>query len=215
MRRSVLFAGVAVGLSLSLVLYGSSSLGEPGTTTNRAEGNVTVHFIDIGQGDATLVTYENWTVLIDSGDRYTAQKEKMQGYLAGLNVTHISLAIATHADADHIGQFTNPVSATLTSVGENSMTPVNYELSQNYPNPFNPETSIKFSLKNAGRVTLIIYNSTGQIVKTLIDQDMSAGNHNISFIADGMTSGVYIYRINVTSGEGNQFQAVRKMILMK
>lgn len=69
--------------------------------------NLTVHFIDIGQGDATLILYENWTILIDSGDRFNAQRDKMQSYLAGLNVTKISLAIATHADADHIGQFTN------------------------------------------------------------------------------------------------------------
>jgi hypothetical protein len=115
----------------------------------------------------------------------------------------------------NLGEFTRPVSATLTSVDDNSSVPFEYALSQNYPNPFNPETSIKFSLKQAGRVILNIFNSTGQIVKTLVDQDMSTGSHNISFIADGLTSGVYFYRIMVTNGEGIQFQAVRKMILMK
>lgn len=115
----------------------------------------------------------------------------------------------------NLGEFTSPVSATLTSVDDNGTIPLEYELSQNYPNPFNPETAIKFSLKQAGHVTLNIFNSTGQIVKTLVDQDMAAGNHNISFVADGLTSGVYIYRIMVTNGEGSQFQAVRKMILMK
>lgn len=115
----------------------------------------------------------------------------------------------------NLGEFTNPVNATLTSIAKIGVVPATYELSQNYPNPFNPETSIKFSLKNAGRVTLMIYNSTGQVVKTLIDQELPAGNHNISFIADGMTSGVYVYRLTVANGEGTQFQAVRKMILMK
>ena len=115
----------------------------------------------------------------------------------------------------NLGVFTSPVSATLTSVDDNGAIPLEYELSQNYPNPFNPETSIKFSLKQAGRVTLKIFNSTGQMVKTLVDQDMAAGSHNISFVADGLTSGVYIYRIMVTNNEGSQFQAVKKMILMK
>jgi len=115
----------------------------------------------------------------------------------------------------NVGEFTSSVSATLTSVDDNGTIPLEYELSQNYPNPFNPETSIKFSLKQAGRVTLNIFNSTGQIVRTLVDQDMSAGSHNISFVADGLTSGVYIYRIMVTNSEGSQFQAVKKMILMK
>lgn len=115
----------------------------------------------------------------------------------------------------NLGEFTDAVGATITSVNDQAVTPSNYELLQNYPNPFNPETTINFSLKNAGRVTLNIYNSKGQNVMTLIDKDMSAGSHNISFVADGLTSGVYIYRIMVKNGEGVQFQAVRKMILMK
>ncbi|HEX9975302.1 MAG TPA: T9SS type A sorting domain-containing protein [bacterium] len=115
----------------------------------------------------------------------------------------------------NLGEFTNPVNANLTSVAKDGAVPADYELSQNYPNPFNPETSISFSLKQNGKVTLNIYNSNGQIVKTLVDHDMSAGNHSISFVADGLTSGLYIYRIMVTNGEGVQFQAVRKMVLMK
>ncbi|MDZ7336553.1 MAG: T9SS type A sorting domain-containing protein, partial [candidate division KSB1 bacterium] len=115
----------------------------------------------------------------------------------------------------NLGEFTHPVNATLTSIDQADTVPLTYELYQNYPNPFNPETSIKFSLKAAGNVSLTIYNSAGQMVKKLIDQEMAAGNHSISFIADGMSSGVYIYRIVVHNSEGNQFQAIRKMILMK
>jgi hypothetical protein len=115
----------------------------------------------------------------------------------------------------NLGKFSNPVNANLTSVAKDGAIPVDYALSQNYPNPFNPETSISFSLKQSGKVTLNIYNSNGQVVKTLVDHDMSAGNHSISFVADGLTSGLYIYRIMVTNGEGVQFQAVRKMVLMK
>jgi len=77
--------------------------GEPSGTSS----NLTVHFIDVGQGDAILVIYENWTVMVDSGNRYSSIRDKVEGYLTSLNITRITLAIATHADADHIGQFTN------------------------------------------------------------------------------------------------------------
>lgn len=69
--------------------------------------DITVHYIDVGQGDATLIVYGNWTILIDSGDRYAKQRDKMEAYLADLNITRINLAIATHADPENIGQFTN------------------------------------------------------------------------------------------------------------
>jgi hypothetical protein len=153
---------------------------------------------------------------------FTPDESNMVGTTADLAFTDTPTGLGTYyyvaAAVDfsgNLGEFTSPVSATLTSVDDNGTVPLEYELSQNYPNPFNPETSIKFSLKQAGRVSLKIFNSTGQIVKTLVDQDMAAGSHNISFVADGFTSGVYIYRIMVTNGEGSQFQAVKKMILMK
>lgn len=115
------------------------------------------------------------------------------------------------------GNSTDPVNATITSVYDAGTMPLKYELSQNYPNPFNPETTIKFSLLNAGHVNLEIFNSKGQIVTTLIDRDMSAGNFNINFVANGLSSGVYFYRIKITSNSGNgiEFQDMQKMILMK
>lgn len=94
-----------LGIVTSLVMLSLSFTSPSDSVT--AEANVTVHFIDIGQGDATLITYENWTVLIDSGNRFNKHRDKMEAYLSALNITRISLAIATHADADHIGQFTN------------------------------------------------------------------------------------------------------------
>ncbi len=69
--------------------------------------NLTVHFIDVGQGDATLITYESWTVLIDSGGQSNEQRRKMEAYLSELGISRINLAIATHPDPEHVGQFAN------------------------------------------------------------------------------------------------------------
>ncbi|MFH0990817.1 MAG: T9SS type A sorting domain-containing protein [bacterium] len=90
-----------------------------------------------------------------------------------------------------------------------------YELSQNYPNPFNPTTEIRFALPKAAKMKLVVYDIMGRVVATLVNQEMSAGNHRAMWNGrtdDGKTvsSGVYIYRI-----EAGDFVAAKKMTLMK
>jgi len=66
--------------------------------------NLSVHFIDVGQGDAILLQHEKGdTVLIDGGDRFSSVKEKMISYLTEAGVERIDAIIATHPHADHIG----------------------------------------------------------------------------------------------------------------
>jgi hypothetical protein len=81
---------------------------------------------------------------------------------------------------------------------------------QNYPNPFNPETSIRFELPKRGRVTLSVYNLLGQQVRTLVDKDMPAGRHEVSFDGSGLATGVYFYRLKID----NTVQT-RKMLMIK
>ncbi|MDD5362153.1 MAG: T9SS type A sorting domain-containing protein [Ignavibacteria bacterium] len=88
--------------------------------------------------------------------------------------------------------------------------PAAFSLSQNYPNPFNPSTMISFALPKSGMVTLKIYNSLGKEVETLVNENMAAGNHEITFNASGLTSGIYFYRINA-----NGFTDTKKMMLVK
>ncbi|KUG24741.1 hypothetical protein ASZ90_005445 [hydrocarbon metagenome] len=93
--------------------------------------------------------------------------------------------------------------------------PAEYSLYQNYPNPFNPSTTIEFSLKQRGDVTIKIYNMLGQEVRRLLAGQLESGNHRV--IWDGMndagmklSSGTYIYKM--ISGE---FVQSKKMILLK
>jgi hypothetical protein len=88
--------------------------------------------------------------------------------------------------------------------------PVQFELSQNYPNPFNPSTTINFSLPQSSNVTLKVFNTLGQEVKTLINQNMESGAHSISFDASELNSGIYFYKL-----DAGQFSEVRKMTLIK
>jgi len=93
--------------------------------------------------------------------------------------------------------------------------PTEFALSQNYPNPFNPTTSIKYSLAENAKVTLVIYDMLGQVVKTLIDNEQEAGFYTVKW--DGtnnyggkVSSGIYIYRLNA-----GKFMSTLKMNLLK
>jgi hypothetical protein len=99
---------------------------------------------------------------------------------------------------------------TFDSVGETSVVPTSIELSQNYPNPFNPSTTIEFALVTPGQVTLDVYNVLGEQIATLADGYRSAGTHVFNFVADDLSSGVYLYRLVA----GDQV-ITRKMILVK
>ncbi len=97
-----------------------------------------------------------------------------------------------------------------TSVNNNSGTPSTMILAQNYPNPFNPSTSITFQLPEAGRARLAVFNLLGQKVVTLVDGDLQAGSHAVTFDASAMPSGVYFYKLTSSNGS-----ATRKMTLSK
>ena len=83
-------------------------------------------------------------------------------------------------------------------------------LEQNYPNPFNPSTQIRFAIPEQAHVTLTIYDLLGQKAATLVDETRSAGWHDVTFDASGLSSGVFIYRI-----EAGAYVMSRKMMFVK
>ncbi len=93
--------------------------------------------------------------------------------------------------------------------------PTKYMLEQNYPNPFNPSTTIRYAIPADGRVTLKVYNITGQEVATLVDEWKTAGKYEIVFdaknaMAGTLATGVYLYRVQAGS-----FSETRKMVLLR
>lgn len=98
---------------------------------------------------------------------------------------------------------------------EVSNIPSQFELVQNFPNPFNPTTRINFNLAVDSRVSIKIFNSIGEEVKTLVSGNYSAGLHNETFDASGLNSGVYVYKIEAVGIDGKSFTAAKKMILAK
>jgi len=94
--------------------------------------------------------------------------------------------------------------------------PATFSLSQNYPNPFNPSTKINYSIPVDSKVTLELYDITGQKVSTLFSGDVKAGYYNFDFAAGNLASGVYIYRLSASSlTDGKTFVSSKKMMLLK
>ena len=99
---------------------------------------------------------------------------------------------------------------------DDNVTPVlTTSLEGNYPNPFNPSTTIRYSLKEAGPVSIEIYNIKGQLVRTLINEVKEAGNHTIVWNGrdknnSSVSSGVYFYKM-----KAGKYSSTKKMIMMK
>ncbi len=106
---------------------------------------------------------------------------------------------------------------TLTGIGNEDIfaTPQIFVLDQNYPNPFNPETTIRYQLNQPGNVQLIIYNTLGQKIATLINELQIAGTYQVRWngrdaVGLPVSSGVYLYQLSV----GSEL-LTRQMLLVK
>ncbi len=80
---------------------------------------------------------------------------------------------------------------------ENEELPAEVTLLGNYPNPFNPETTIRYTLPQAGKVRLAVYDLLGHEVAVLVDGSRPAGHHTVRFDGDALPSGSYVYRLQV------------------
>ncbi len=110
------------------------------------------------------------------------------------------------------------VSLLITDVNENDVElPQQYALGQNYPNPFNPLTTISYQLPIDKWVTLKVYNVLGEEVATLVDGLQVAGYNFVEWDASGMSSGVYVYRLNVRNPStfSSVFSDVKRLLLVK
>lgn len=120
-----------------------------------------------------------------------------------------------HGVADYLGLVPNALS------DNNFPVPGNFSLSQNYPNPFNPTTSVDFDLPSGCQVELVVFNTLGQKVATLVKGYMPAGSHQVQWNgenANGTTvpSGLYMYRLQArTTNRSTRFSQIRKMILLR
>ena len=143
-----------------------------------------------------------WTATggtIDSTGLYTA------GPTEGTFVVTVSDPVTGLIDSTQV-----IISSTASMSRQESEKPKKFALMQNYPNPFNPVTLIQFLLPRESRVSLTVYNLLGERVAELVNDLKPAGKHSIQFDASNLSSGIYLYRIQMGG-----FGAVKKMVVLE
>ena len=106
-------------------------------------------------------------------------------------------------DTDGSFNYSGVVEVSLTA-------PLKYNLSQNYPNPFNPVTVINYTIPEAGKVKVFLYNIIGETVLTLVDEFKEAGTYSVVLNGRGLRSGTYFYKLQTKN-----FTEIKKMIILK
>jgi hypothetical protein len=104
----------------------------------------------------------------------------------------------------------------VTNIEDNEEIPENKIQVSNYPNPFNPTTTICYSLQDPGKVELCVFNSKGQKIRTLVNENISKGDHQIVWdgkdkSGNSVGSGIYFYKIKT----GNEQIKTNKCLLLK
>ena len=181
------------GINVDLKVDQTISYGDPETSDGLMSAvNATDEQLKIGVASSEDITGRFLTVPIT---QYSGGDE--------LGITYYINNVRTQYKVD--------MTEAMTDIEEElSVLPQQYELLQNYPNPFNPSTQIRYALPAASQVRLEVYNSVGQKVMVLVDGQQSAGYHQVSFNASGLSSGVYLYKLS-TPG----FSQTKKMLLIK
>ena len=118
------------------------------------------------------------------------------------------IIVADYNDGVYILKY-NPEPETGLGQSANAL-PLRFELQQNYPNPFNPQTVIRYRLALGAQVDLSVFGVLGQKVKTLIHQKQTSGEHEVSFNAVDLPSGLYFYQLRVGGKK-----KVKKMLLLR
>ena len=148
--------------------------------------------------------------------------------VAGMGSDHLSSITALRHNTEGAIQYFNYFAEAMTqgtleitspSRPDQSITPENYVLYQNYPNPFNSYTTIRYELPEPAHVTLTIYDVLGREITKLVNEQKAAGEYSVKFNAEGLSSGIYLYRITFDNEYNKQvfdgLTKTMKFILLK
>jgi hypothetical protein len=163
--------------------------------------SITVEDQDTGSSELTYLWYIDETLHQTGGPEFTAAFPKAGNYV-------IKAVVSDKYDQD-------TMIWTITQTDINEHFPLTTRLYQNYPNPFNPETVIKFDNAQDTFVKLNIYNSSGQLVRSLMNNELGKGSYSVVWdgkdsYGTGLSSGVYFYTL-----EADNYLKNYKMLMFK
>lgn len=153
--------------------------------------------------DCRITTTGSWT-------EYKTFAAKVMKQVSGNHDVYLKFVGSDNEDLFQLQSFHFVTNAIPTSIENNNSLPNRIYLNQNYPNPFNPTTEIKYSIPDAGNISLVVFDVLGRQVKKLFEGYRTAGNYNVVFNADDLSSGIYFYQLKADS-----FIETKKMMLIK
>ena len=110
------------------------------------------------------------------------------------------------------------IELTVTGIEENKVVLEDYKLYQNYPNPFNPSTIISYRIPERVKVNLSVYDIKGEKINELVNQEQEKGYYEVKFDAREskvLSSGIYLYKLEVYKENKPVYRKIEKMILLK
>jgi len=150
----------------------------------------------MGDWSVDITTSTSLANYLDNGDQYVQYKVLLETMDPGISPI---LEDVTISWSEVVGINDKKI----------SNKPSIFKLYSNYPNPFNPTTTIKYSIPEAGRVHLEVFNILGKKVATLVNEFKVAGNYELKFNATDLSSGIYYYRI-----ESGEFISAEKLYIL-
>ncbi len=193
-----------------IVLTKLSSVAPPGFTSHPAN-------VLVSPGMTTI-----FRVVASGTPPFSYQWQKNNADVVGATGPDYTTPVATIGDNGAVFKciVKNPVgnstsntailTVSTTGVEGTREIPSSFALDQNYPNPFNPSTTIRYALPARSFVLLTIHNTLGQQIATLVQKEQDGGFHEVRFDAEGLTSGVYFYRMQAGS-----FVETKKLLLLQ
>ena len=187
-------------------------------TTARAQGFVVNYYQEEDTLNIILISFSSF-IKPDTGAilqiRFSVPDDAPKGQKVDLLMKNLVISNPVNEELEvefKNGSFIIDDASGVSDVGQAVFS---FSLEQNYPNPFNPGTRLNFTIPKSQHVLLEIYNSLGQRVRTLINSNLSSGNHYILWDGlaengNGVPAGVYFYRIK--SGE---FISTKQMTLLR
>ena len=182
-----------------------------------AAGTNQIYTIDIATGNTNLIGNTGLNKQID--DLVFDHQGLLYGLVGSGGATDTLITINTSTGvATKLGPLnTTSLNAIAISpeplvgvIATNNLQPKDYLLSQNWPNPFNNSCAIIYSIPKSSQVTLKIFNTLGEELEILVNEEKPAGNYELNWNAANLPSGVYFYRL-----KAGEFVQTRKMILLK
>jgi hypothetical protein len=226
----------ALGNGLSVTYHLSSSLSTSTVITHRIENSFSPSYLDVlDEGRTSLIYWDGGT---GSSGNPTATTIGVRNTVTGNSIRYswTNTPDELNGAEDVFSLELNPVYVRSLNAGDSisytfsilanqtasgvthgaSEIPTKFALEQNYPNPFNPSTTIRFDIPVRSWIRLTIYNTLGQQITQLADQEMNAGYFDRTWNAR-VASGLYYYRFEAVSVENpsQRFVDVKKMILLK